>query len=248
MFYTQNTFHLPAGSFEEMKQILDKIKTEHLAMMRNVTLKLSSLDLTPAVLRAIEEDREDKYLIYQRATVRYMNRGVEISSKRSKEREIPSLPSTYSTSLHEILRKVWQEKLEFARSGFSGLEELRVRLKLPICLGSSTAVLLMRDRNASGLMACCSAFTDCEDQLYQTIPDYTRGKLYEVAVQELIRLSLAETHQRTLTKIKEAGWEKFKRWMVSESARVAEQEGKQWRRRLGSKAREMGLYMVVEEE
>ena len=55
MFFSENIFHLPHGSCQEMEQLLAKIKPEHLAMMKHVVLRLSLLDLTPSVLLEVGE-------------------------------------------------------------------------------------------------------------------------------------------------------------------------------------------------
>lgn len=99
MYYTGNVFHLPQGTLKEIKQLLAKIKPEHLALMKQVKLKFSLLDLTPDALREIET---------------------------ANPRSYRSPHPTYIKAIWDYLYRLWVAKLYVARSSFSSLEELRI--------------------------------------------------------------------------------------------------------------------------
>ena len=128
MYWAGNVFHLPRGSLEEMKELLAKIKPEHLAMMRRAVLKLTLLDLTPSVLSAVEEDMLNKDRVYREPfSDAAMTQRVPL---RSSLRRNPRTPEYYTDSIRDVMEKVWQQKLKFARSSFSSLEELQIRMRL----------------------------------------------------------------------------------------------------------------------
>ena len=102
-YYTSNIFCLPPSSFEEMEQLLPKIRPEHLSMMRHVTLKLSLIDLTPSVLLAVEDK-----------CIAFPSRTCSSSDKAD----------LYGCVVHGTLRYIWQDKLHLARSTFGDLIQL----------------------------------------------------------------------------------------------------------------------------
>ncbi|KAM0801899.1 hypothetical protein BDR22DRAFT_144933 [Usnea florida] len=55
MFYSLNTFHLPAGSASDAQQWLDGLKMCHRSMIKSACMTLSLADLTPDVLVEMEK-------------------------------------------------------------------------------------------------------------------------------------------------------------------------------------------------
>ena len=243
MFYTQNTFHLPIGSLEETKEVLAKIKPEHVAMMRNVTLGLTLLDLTPSIARMVEAEASPSLRAQGRALNEW--RGTNAVDARTLEHHKTS--HAYMVSLRQVLKTCWVEKLQFARKAFRGLKELRVGLSLVF------GVLALRGQNKNGLIGHYSGclapcLVPSTNHIYRFTPgDLTYEKVFEMYIVYLLKKIAHETANCVESKVSEMGWQEFKKPATLESIVAAR---KQEVRRLKRDAQltAMGLQLMSEEE
>ena len=216
MYYSDNVFHLPPGRCEDMKEVLAKIKPEHLTMMKHVVLRLSLLDLTPSVLREVEE---------------------ELSTA------LPMTPST-SYSLADALWKIWVEKLSHARSTLENLGEVRVTLsqenpnggKASMVVANPAALLyppngLLADHPFIALRTVrptCSGpnaraviknFIHTDKGHIDKWSDDVEGSMKVIIWDVVIR-----AHCMIYLKIDRMGWEKFKNWLSPAAVALSEAE------------------------
>lgn len=198
-----------------MKEVLDKIKPEHLAVMRQVYLKLSLLDLTPSVLRAIDKDFEASDL--------YDSRTPSNPFLSRKPRYV-HLPHEYGNAIHRKLNSIWKQKLKLARSSFTSLEDLQVDMKLPLHLKAPTATLLISNRPGAEGRGVRSMFELGQINEYSFDSSGIPVKrLHDIYVGLMIDRSSKASQALAERKIKEIGWEKFKRWIGTEAAQIAAQ-------------------------
>ena len=203
-------------SIEDMKAVLDKIKPEHLAMMQNVTLKFSLLDLTPDMLRKIDKDLETRSMAPSRA--HYLRQNVSLPSRKTKYRHTTN---EYGTAIRQELHNIWEQKLDYTRSGFPGVEKLLVQLKVPWLLDGGWTNVLMSNRNGNGRIERYPGFE--VDPYRSHMTAVTGQQMRETNLALVISQSSTEWRAIAKSKIGEIGWDKFKRWIGTEAAQVAAQ-------------------------
>ena len=194
-YYTGNVFYLPPGSPEETESLLTKIKPEHLAMMRHVTVKLSLEDLTPSVLSPIEH-------IYKTVPPQ----GVPLSL----EARLCGL------TLYRALGEIWQAKVYLARSKFfAGLEQLDI-LKAQSVSRYGTSTFTMRGRDKDGL------FGDYSKKKVKNHRGRSIGvnlTQYDSMVESLIHAARDRALFAIHSELREGGWKRLKRRLVVKPAR-----------------------------
>ena len=114
MYYSDNVFHLPPGPWQEIQEVLAKIKPEHLSMMKHVVLRLSLLDFTPSVLREADKAASS------------------------------ALSGNFCPSSHlgHSLVEMWWDKLGHTQSTLKSLNEARVLLSPPNTDGDEASILI----------------------------------------------------------------------------------------------------------
>lgn len=55
MYYSSNIFHLPPGPLDVTKALFDKFLPKHVALIRHISFRASSMDMTPAMLEQVDE-------------------------------------------------------------------------------------------------------------------------------------------------------------------------------------------------
>lgn len=194
-YYTGNVFYLPPGSAEETESLLAKIKPEHLAMMRHVTVKLSLEDLTPSVLSPIER-------IYKTVPPQ----GVPLSL----EARLCAL------TLYKAVGEIWQAKVYLARSQFfTGLERLDILKAQSVCR-YGTSVFTMRGRDEDGLFGDYSRMKVQDDRGRSRGVNLAR---YDSMVEKLIHSARDRALFAFHSELREGGWKRLKRRLVVKPAR-----------------------------
>lgn len=212
MFYNANTFHMPAGSLEEMMLLLNKIKPEHLAMMKHVELKFGLLDLTPSVLIEVEA--------WVAEAVKYHRSQEHFWRSRVADNVI------YPEEVRTSLTLIWKGKLHAARSSFSTLEDLRVRIFSHDPAGGSNSVLTLQGRNADGLIGIHPSI-GIKPLHVNSQSNRNPADVYEQVLENLpIHVSF-KARESVYPIIRRKGWKGFKKWLNAESVLKLEQQEKQ---------------------
>ena len=227
MYYSENTFHMPPGSLEEMTLLLNNIRPECLAMMKHVELNFSLLDLTPSVLKEVEAN--------------LAKTGDKVPYDRQWQTWRLPIPKNaiYLKLLKDSLRCLWDGKLLVARSSFSNLEDLRIRFFAHFSGGGSNSVLILQGRNADGLIGAHPAMGK---DTFDARSDLDLMDSYEKFTGDVAAVAQAMVTSRVLEK----GWRNFKSWLSPESMFALEQEWKGFMEVRSQQWYDLGFSMEVD--